>query len=99
MNTSRGETIRLLNSVRTKARNSDIHELNLGTSPAVQWLRLQLPMQGGAGSIPGQGAKIPQASWSKSQNIKQKQCGNKFNKDFKNGSHQKKKKLKKISCI
>lgn len=32
MNISRGETIRLLNSVRTKARNSDIHELNLGTS-------------------------------------------------------------------
>ena len=28
---------------------------------------------GGAGSIPGQRAKIPHASWSKNQNIKQKQ--------------------------
>ena len=41
------------------------------TSLAVQWLRLRLPMQGGAGSIPGQGAKIPHASWPKNQkNIK-----------------------------
>ena len=31
------------------------------------------------------GAKIPHALGSKSQNIKQKQHGNKFNKDFKNG--------------
>ena len=35
---------------------------------------------GGAGSIPGQGAKIPHASWPKNQNIKQKQYFNKFNK-------------------
>ena len=28
---------------------------------------------GGAGSLPGQGAKIPHASWPKNQNIKQKQ--------------------------
>ena len=47
---------------------------------------------GGAGSIPGQGAKIPHASWPKNQNIKPKQYCNKFNKDFKNGPHQKKKK-------
>ena len=38
---------------------------------------------GGAGSIPGQGAKIPHASWPKNQNIEQKQYYNKFNKDFK----------------
>ena len=50
---------------------------------------------GGEGSIPGQGAKIPHASWPKKQNIKQKQFCNKFNKDFKNGLHQKKKILKK----
>ena len=37
---------------------------------------------GGAGSIPGQGAKIPHASWPKNQNIEQKQCCNKFNKEF-----------------
>ena len=35
---------------------------------------------GGAGSIPGQEAKIPHASRSKKQNIKQKQYCNKFNK-------------------
>ena len=44
----------------------------------------------GVGSIPGQGAKIPHASWPKNQNIKQKQYCNKFNKDFKNGPHKKK---------
>ena len=45
---------------------------------------------GDAGLIPGQGAKIPHASWSKNQNIKQEQYCNKFNKDFKNCPHQKK---------
>ena len=40
---------------------------------------------GGVGLIPGQGAKI-----SHGQNkIKQKEYCNKFNKDFKNGPHQK----------
>ena len=38
---------------------------------------------GGAGLIPGQGAKIPHASQPKHQNIKQKQYCNRFNKDFK----------------
>ena len=37
---------------------------------------------GGAGSIPGQGAKIPHASWPKNRNIEQKQCCNKFNREF-----------------
>ena len=50
---------------------------------------------GGAGSILGQSAKIPYALWPKSQNIKQKQYCNKFNKDFKNGPHQKKKETNK----
>ena len=44
---------------------------------------------GGAGLIPGRGTKIPHASWSKNQNVKQKQCYNKFNEDFKNGPYQK----------
>ena len=44
---------------------------------------------GGAGSIPGLGAKIPHALRPKNQNIKQKQYCDKFNKDFKNGPHQK----------
>ena len=39
------------------------------------------------------GAKLPHASWSKSQNIKWKQYGNKFNKDVENGLP---KKLEKI---
>ena len=46
---------------------------------------------GTVGSIPGQRAKLPHALEPKNQNIK----GNifdKFNKDFKNSPHQKKKK-------
>ena len=42
---------------------------------------------GSAGSNPGQEAKIPHASLSKNQHMKQKQYCNKFNKDFKNGPH------------
>ena len=41
--------------------------------------------EGGAGSIPGWGAKIPHPLWPKNQNIKQKQYYNKFNQDFENG--------------
>ena len=48
---------------------------------------------GGAGSIPGWGAKISHASWPKNQNIKQKQHCNKLSKDFQNGPHPKKKKI------
>ena len=46
----------------------------------------------GVGLITDQGAKIPHTSQPKHQNIKQKQYCNKFNKNFKNGLHQKKKK-------
>ena len=53
---------------------------------------------GGVDLISGQGARIPHASQSKIPNIKQKQCCNKFSKDFKNGPHQKKN-LKKISIL
>ena len=52
---------------------------------------------GGAGSNPGQGAKIPYALWPKNQNIRQKQYCNKFNKDFRTGPHPKKKIFRKIS--
>ena len=45
----------------------------------------------GAGSIPGQGAKIPHALWPKNQNIKHKPDRNKL-KDLRTGSHHKKKK-------
>ena len=44
---------------------------------------------GGAGSIPGRGARIPHAAGPKNQNIKQRQHCNKFNKNFKNGPHHK----------
>ena len=43
-----------------------------------------------SGSNPGWGIKIPHASWPKNQNIKHKQCCNKFKKDFKNRPHEKK---------
>ena len=50
-----------------------------------------------SGSIPCRGPKVPHASWwPKNQNTKQKQNCNKFNKDFKNGSHQKVFKKKKV---
>ena len=45
---------------------------------------------GDADLTPGWGARIPHASEPKKQNIKQKQYCNKFNKDFKNGLHQRK---------
>ena len=35
----------------------------IGTSLAVQWLRLHASNSGDASSIPGQGAKIPDAMW------------------------------------
>ena len=42
---------------------------------------------GAEGLIPGQGARIPHALWPKSQNRKQKQYCNKFNKNFKNSPY------------
>ena len=47
---------------------------------------------GGVGLIPGWGAKLPYTLSPKNQNRKWKQYCNKFNKDLKNGPHQKKKK-------
>ena len=63
-------------------------------------VRTSPSVTGGAGSIPGQGAKIPHASWPKNQNIKQRQYGNKFNTDLKKKKVHGKKILKKIktSC-
>ena len=42
-----------------------------GDFPVVQWLRLCASNAGGAGSIPGQGTKIPHASWH-GQKLKKK---------------------------
>ena len=46
----------------------------LGTSLAVQWLRLRASTAGGTGSIPGWGAKIPHTTWhgQKIKKIKKK---------------------------
>ena len=44
---------------------------------------------GGEGLISDQRAKIPHASGPKYKDKKQKQCCNKFNKDLKNGPHEK----------
>ena len=47
---------------------------------------------GAAGSIPGWEANIPHALWSQNEKKKQtnqRQYCNKFNKDFKNGPHEK----------
>jgi len=49
--------------------------------------------------IPGQGAKVAHTSMAKKQNRKQKHYYSKFNKDFKNGPHQKKKKSKKYHAL
>ena len=67
--------------------------LNGGTSLVVQWLRLRLPIQGvQVRSLVGNlRSHMPRSQKTK----KQKQYCNKFNKDFKNGPHQKKKSLKK----
>jgi len=43
----------------------------------------------GVSLIPGWGAKTPHASWPENQNVKEKRYCNKFNKNFKNGPHQK----------
>ena len=60
-----------------------------------QWLRLFTSNAGYTGSVPCWGAKISIASWPKNQSMKQKQYCDKFNKDFKNDPHQKRKLKKK----
>ena len=62
-------------------------------SPVVKILPFNM---GGASSTLGWGVKISHVLWPKNIYIKQKQYCNKFNKDFKNGLHQKKFKLKKM---
>ena len=59
---------------------------DLGDFPGRPVVRLRLLAQG-AGSIPGQGGKIPHTLQFKNQNIKQTQHFNKFNKNFKDDPH------------
>ena len=47
-------------------------------------------------SIPGLGSQDPTWLVAKNQNIKQKRCCDKFNKDFKNGPQQQKKTRKTV---
>ena len=62
---------------------------------AVQWLRLHLPMQRvQVQSLVWEWVQVQSLVWElrsympRSQNIRQKQYFNKFNKDFKNGPHE-----------
>ena len=69
-------------------------------SPGDPVVETSLFNAGRSSSIPGGEAKILQAWWPKHRNIKQKQYCNKFNKDFKNGLHQKRIKTKIIkTCL
>ena len=63
--------------------------MNIGDFPDGPVVKTSPSDAGDVGSIPGWGPKISHASWPKNQNIKQKQYCNTFNKDFKNGPHQK----------
>ena len=54
-----------------------VKEVNLGSSPMVQGVKTSPLNAMGAGSISGQGTKIPHAVWPKNQNIRQKQYCNK----------------------
>ena len=63
---------------------------NIETSLTAQWMMTTSSSSARRmGLIPGRGAKLPHASRPKNQNIKQKQHCNKFNKELKNGPHQK----------
>ena len=66
-------------------------------SLVVQWLRLCLSMQGGKFD-PLLGNSCPTCFIAKIKRTRQKQCCNKFNRDFKNGPH-KKRFLKKLLVI
>ena len=70
--------------------NSFVQQLLQREFPGRPVVKTSLSNAGGVGLIPGQRAKTPHASQTKNQNIKQKQYCNKFNKDFKDGPHQKK---------
>ena len=58
-----------------------IQKINVRTSLVVLLLRLHLPVQGVQAGLDW-GTKIPHVLWPKNQDIKQKQCRNKYNKNF-----------------
>ena len=59
--------------------------------PSGPVVRISPSNAGGAGLIPGEELRFSHALQLKNQNLKQKQYCNKFNKDFKNHPHFKKK--------
>ena len=63
--------------------------MKYGTSLSVLWLRLHLPMRGLQIQTLVRELRSTGLLTKKNQNIKQKQCCNKFNKDFENGPHTK----------
>ena len=64
-----------------------------GGTSLIQSLRLHLPMQGVQVLSLVRDLRSHMIGSPKNQNVKQKQYCNKFNKDFKNCPHQKKKKI------
>ena len=91
--------LRMLHAVLYYSTTASIHNSSNRDFPGC-WAVRTLPSDvQGAGLTPGWGAKIPHASRPKNQSIKQKQhCKKKkkkFNKDSKNGPHQKKKEKEK----
>ena len=86
-----GDSPRLFASVSLYARwenptcptyHSALIKIKFKDFPGGPMVKTSLSNAGGMGSILHQVAKMPHASWSKNQDIKQKQYCNKFNKDF-----------------
>ena len=63
-------------------------KFHLGDFPGGAVVKTLPSNAGGVGSILGREAKIPRARGQKKQNTKQKQCCNRFDKDFKKASYQ-----------
>ena len=68
------------------ARDKEHYNRDFPGGPVVE----TLPSTEGAGSIPGQRARIPYVSRPKGQGMEQKLYCGKFNNNFKGGPHQKK---------
>ena len=71
--------------------------LSFGDFPGCPVVRTSPSNAGGGGRVcrfgPWWGFQVPHTSWLKNQNMKRKKYCNKFNEDFNNGPHQKKKKI------
>ena len=90
-NALKNKGINLLN----KQTNKQKIDGDFSGGPAV---KISPSSPGGVGSIPGRGAKIPHASQTRNQNIKQKQYSNKFNKDLKKNTEKDTTKKRKLQA-